>query len=347
MASEAESVNRKAILEALERRLRGKAVPATALIKRARQFPEFARAWLAHAVGGAAGKTELAVALAVAGEVQPDAVVELHSLWTDVARLSDLEIDASAASRDFAGRVADYEFSADRVDPDGRSSWVWAIILAMAGHAISARQQYGPVASYSLPVHRAAIDALCDYARPRLAPASVYGRQQRGEQERRIRDSDQAVIAAPTDSLLFNSIERLIALACGQELVQAEPMSILRYRPGQQYRWHRDYIQASSKTVREELARAGQRIHTGILYLSDDFTGGQTEFRDWDLSLRIKAGECVSFSNVDQHGEPNPASVHRGAPVESGEKWIGTLWFRSKRLWNREGLMPVQDSSTT
>ena len=346
MASEAELINRKAILEALDRRLRGRAVSPLALIKRARQFPDFARAWLAHAVGSAAGKTELAVALAVAGEVEPEAVGELHALWSDVARLSDLEIDDSAAMKDFAGLVGEYDFSAEQVDPEGRGARVWGIIRAMGEQVIPARQQHGPVESFALPVSRDTIDALREYARPRLEPASVYGRQHRGEQERRIRDSDQAVIAAPTDSLVFNSIERLVALACGKALVQAEPMSILRYRPGQQYRWHRDYIQASSRSVRQELAQVGQRIHTGILYLSDDFTGGHTEFRDWELSLRVRSGECVSFSNVDADGEPDPASVHRGAPVESGEKWIGTLWFRSKRLWSREGLMPVQDSST-
>ena len=44
--------------------------------------------------------------------------------------------------------------------------------------------------------------------------------------------------------------------------------------------WHYDaIIYAHTPTIEPELKQFGQRNRTAILYLNDDFTGGETEFK--------------------------------------------------------------------
>jgi hypothetical protein len=218
------------------------------------------------------------------------------------------------------------------------------IVLALAalgnrapGVELPSEPAPAPVSQAALPSDPQWLDWLRDFAAPRLQPASVYG-QEVGHSERSVRDSDQALMPTPSSEPVLASIERLICHLAGASIDRAEPMVILRYRPGQQYRWHRDYIQPSGVSVRRELASFGQRVHTGILYLNDGFDGGETEFRDWNLSLRPAAGTVLGFSSIHPDGSLNPASIHRGAPVDEGEKWIATLWFRDRPIWARRGL---------
>ncbi|MFU8830622.1 MAG: prolyl hydroxylase family protein [Wenzhouxiangella sp.] len=334
--SYADDLSRRTVVEALERRLHGRPVPASTLLDHAGRQPEFAGAWLAHALGSAAGLRELALVLAVADRALPKVLSDLGDFWTDVAGRLGLSFDQALADQKCVAILREHGIpEAAHSAPVVR---VWAVLEAMQG-VVPVNQGTGPVAIVDLPVASRYLDELRELARPRLQAADVYGQQQKGEKLPLVRDSDQALMDTPTASPLLGCMERLMAVAAGKALAYAEPMVILRYAPGQQYHWHRDYIQPSSEDVRREIASFGQRIHTGIVYLNDGFEGGETEFRDWALSLRPRAGQCIGFSSVDAEGNLDANSIHRGTPVIRGEKWIGTLWFRSRRLWSREGLL--------
>jgi len=323
--------SRAQIIQALELRLAGRPATLEALADAARAAPEFARAWLAHAIGSDAALEELAVALAIAAGHGLAEVEQLRTLWAGVPGADPVPIQHRFAAT--APRGIRW--------PERNSN----IVLAIAALAVSqpALANPGgpasavPVTQARLPSAARWLDWLRDHARPRLQAASVYG-QQVGQSERGIRDSDQALLPTPTAEPVLASIERLLCHAVGAAIARAEPMVVLRYRVGQQYRWHRDYIQPSGESVRQELASFGQRVHTGILYLNEGFSGGETEFRDWGLSLNPAAGTALGFSSIHPDGSLNPASVHRGAPVEHGEKWIATLWFRDRPIWARRGL---------
>jgi prolyl 4-hydroxylase len=312
------------MIEALEIRHAGDQAPEQELIALARKMPAFARAWLAHAIGSEATADELALALALTAELLPDELPDLFGIWGGV------EAGTPTLSPGLAARLAGHGLA---LGPELTTLW------ARISTAIEPDPGTdGPVASARLPLGPAALGSIRDRAEPLLRPAEVYG-QQRGERKQQVRDSDQAILPPPCSDCLLASLERLMARVTGQGLAAAEPLVILRYRPGQQYRWHRDYIQPTTPEVIEEIRRFGQRVHTVIAYLSADFEGGETEFRDWQLSLRPEAGQCLSFSSVHADGSLNPESIHRGAPVASGEKWIATLWYRARPLWNRVGLL--------
>jgi hypothetical protein len=74
----------------------------------------------------------------------------------------------------------------------------------------------------------------------------------------------------------------------------------------------------------------GQRIATFLIYLNDDFEGGETVFPKAGLSVRPAKGDALFFANVDEAGAPDPRSLHAGLPVAAGEKWIVSQWIHNR-----------------
>ncbi len=329
---------RAMLIEALERRYHGHPVPASELVRHARAHPEFAAAWLGHALASGADPDELAMALVLGAPVSEAELSELEALWSEAVAMADGPLPSLSGLSGPAEVAGEYGLSLSQPLLE-RIERLWTHILALSSWTPPGDEPGMPVRRSALPVNSDTLENLRGRAAPELRPASVYGPGSATERHTKVRDSDQAVMQSPTVDWLIASLERLLARGAGKSLVHAEPMVVLRYRPGQQYRWHRDYVTATEPRAQQELQMFGQRVHTGIVYLTDDFDGGETEFREWDLSLRPGRGDCISFSSVDAAGRPDPDSVHRGAPVTAGEKWIATLWFRSGRIWNREGLL--------
>ena len=97
---------------------------------------------------------------------------------------------------------------------------------------------------------------------------------------------------------------------------------MLRYSPGQEYRAHLDAIANSEN----------QRILTFLVYLNDDFEGGETEFLATGLKFKGAKGDGLLFRNADASGQPDPGSKHAGLPVLSGEKYLASRWIRERPL---------------
>ena len=138
---------------------------------------------------------------------------------------------------------------------------------------------------------------------------------------------------ASFDPLLENCALRLaqmrMAAAAGIDLPNAERLTVLHYRPGQEYKPHRDYL--PSTTLQGDRPRAGNRTRTICVYLNAVDAGGATVFPDLGLSIAPTPGSAVIFDNMTADGGFAPASLHAGTPVEAGEKWLGVLWIRQGR----------------
>ena len=79
----------------------------------------------------------------------------------------------------------------------------------------------------------------------------------------------------------------------------------------------------------------GQRIRTCLVYLNDDFEGGETEFPRLGIKFRGRTGEALVFDNVGPNGVGDMNTVHTGLPPMRGEKWLLSQWMRSKRQKNQ------------
>jgi prolyl 4-hydroxylase len=92
------------------------------------------------------------------------------------------------------------------------------------------------------------------------------------------------------------------------------------HAPGQQYHPHVDW-----------LGEENARIRTALVYLNDDYAGGETAFVKTGLRVRGRKGDVLVFSSVNAAGGFEPLSEHAGLPVTSGTKYLASRWIRASR----------------
>ena len=160
---------------------------------------------------------------------------------------------------------------------------------------------------------------------PMLRPA-LAGLPDGTRAESLVRTSYAMAFDPVIEDVSLRLIQRRMVGTVGCPLAHAEPLTLLRYAPGQEYRPHRDYRPPSGYVPLAQ-GGSGQRVATVIAYLNDVEAGGDTEFPLLDLTLAPKRGSLLAFRNVDAAGQPDPRTLHAGKPVEAGIKWIATLWI--------------------
>jgi len=125
---------------------------------------------------------------------------------------------------------------------------------------------------------------------------------------------------------LIASIEQRIADLLRWPVDHGEGLQVLRYRPGAEYRPHHDYFDPAHPGTPRILQRGGQRVGTLVMYLNAPEGGGATTFPDVGLEVAPVRGNAVFFSYDRAH--PDTRTLHGGAPVTAGEKWVATKWLR-------------------
>lgn len=143
-------------------------------------------------------------------------------------------------------------------------------------------------------------------------------------QENEIRTSSSTFIEEQ-DNLIITRIEKRIEAVMNIPIEHGEGLQILQYLPGQQYKAHHDYFSASSQV-------ANNRISTLVMYLNDVEQGGETYFPHLKLSVTPQKGMAVYFEYFYDDPLLNDMTLHGGAPVEGGEKWVATQWMRKQRV---------------
>jgi hypothetical protein len=166
---------------------------------------------------------------------------------------------------------------------------------------------------------------LIDAAAPRLGRAGVYNNPTGVDPGRTNRSA--AFNFAGSD-LVVEIIRQRIANQLRAPLACLEMAQVLHYSVGQEFVLHCDFL--DPQAMRQELARNGQRVATALIYLNDDFEGGETSFPRLGLNHRGKTGDLLVFGNVDSAGRPDPRTQHAGCPPTEGEKWVFSQWVRNQ-----------------
>ena len=172
-------------------------------------------------------------------------------------------------------------------------------------------------------------EALVDAAKPRLLRSRTIDTQTGGEALNRDRTSD-GMFFTRFENAIVQRVELRVARLLRWPVQNFEGMQVLRYRNGAQYKPHYDYFDTGDPATPALLARGGQRVATLIMYLQAPERGGATVFPDAAISVPPIRGSAVFFSYADAN--PDSLSLHGGAPVEAGEKWIATLWLRERKF---------------
>ena len=147
------------------------------------------------------------------------------------------------------------------------------------------------------------------------------------QHQNQIRTSSECIFNIEHEQLYLILLQMRMASAAELPLAHAEPLILLRYLPGQEYKPHRDYLPTNYFTSVDK-GGSGQRLRTVIAYLNTPEQGGETLFPLLEKIIPATQGQILCFDNMDGNEQLNTLSLHAGAPVVSGVKWICTLWMR-------------------
>jgi prolyl 4-hydroxylase len=166
--------------------------------------------------------------------------------------------------------------------------------------------------------------------RHKLAPAMVWDETSGASKVDPAR-SGSAVELRLTEMDVVTAILRArIAAATGLPEPIFEIPQLMHYSVAQEFRPHLDCLDPGQPGHAADLARRGQRIGTFLIWLNEDFEGGETEFPKAGLRYRGRTGDALFFANVTPDGRPDPLTLHAGRPPVAGEKWLFSQWIRDR-----------------
>lgn len=168
-------------------------------------------------------------------------------------------------------------------------------------------------------------DRLVETARPRMQ-RSLTTDMKTGHNKLDAVRTSRGMFFRRDENPLVRSIEARIAQLLSWPVENGEHLQVLHYRPGDRYEPHYDYFDPAAEGSAAVLARGGQRIATLLIYLREPERGGETTFPDLGLRFAAKRGCALFFSYDRPH--PSTKTLHGGAPVIAGEKWVATKWLR-------------------
>ena len=96
-----------------------------------------------------------------------------------------------------------------------------------------------------------------------------------------------------------------------EEIKDIEAYGLLRYSGGEQYKFHYDGGTESKRSI------------SVLIYLNDDYEGGEIEFPNFKTIIKPKAGTLILFPS-------NYAYGHIAHPVTSGTKYVIVTWLHDR-----------------
>jgi prolyl 4-hydroxylase len=168
-------------------------------------------------------------------------------------------------------------------------------------------------------------DAIVELARSKLSRSSVVNVETGADQVHHARTSEGMSFTRGANEMC-QRIEARIATLMDWPLENGEGLQVLRYGPGAQYEPHYDYFDPAQSGFQSILKRGGQRVASLVMYLNTPKNGGATVFPDAKFEVGAVKGNAVFFSYDRPH--PMTRTLHGGAPVVEGEKWVATKWLR-------------------
>jgi hypothetical protein len=171
---------------------------------------------------------------------------------------------------------------------------------------------------------------LIEKARGRLSPALVYDALLRKDAMRATRTNTAATLNLIDTDFVCVLTQLRIAACVGLPFRQLEPISILHYEPGEEITDHYDFVDPNVPDYEQQIASRGQRVITFLVYLNDEYGGGETEFPELAVSHKGRRGEGLFFVNSLPDGSADVRTLHAGRPPTGGNKWIVSQFIRNR-----------------
>jgi hypothetical protein len=175
---------------------------------------------------------------------------------------------------------------------------------------------------------------LCDWiiarAHGRLAPALVYDPVSTRDVVSPTRTNTVAGFGLADAEFLDLLLQARMSVTCRVPTSHFEAPTVLHYGVGEENGDHYDFVNPATPDYAQEIARNGQRVLTFLVYLNDDYEGGETSFPTLSLSHKGRCGEGLFFVNALADLRPDMRMLHAGRATTRGEKWIISQFVRSR-----------------
>lgn len=133
-----------------------------------------------------------------------------------------------------------------------------------------------------------------------------------------LKDADDPMVA---------QVSQWVADITDLPVAHQEDLQVVSYPEGGYYNAHFD-ASFHPDVIPNMNRGCGPRLYTFLIYLNDDFEGGETDFPEAGVCVKPKKGKAILFQNIDNHQDLIPESMHAGCPVVNGTKWIANKWIR-------------------
>jgi hypothetical protein len=97
----------------------------------------------------------------------------------------------------------------------------------------------------------------------------------------------------------------------GVEEMYHEPYNLLKYQFGQEYKSHYDGETSTGRSI------------SAIVYLNNNYDGGEIEFTNFDIKIKPEPGMLLLFPS-------NYAYSHIAHPVTDGSKYAIVTWIKDR-----------------
>ena len=145
------------------------------------------------------------------------------------------------------------------------------------------------------------------------------------------RTSKTRFIGDEEDALILE-VSNVVAELTEQPLENQEMMQVAMYQRDGKFDEHYDACDSTPEVCAKFNRGSSNRLATLLVYLNDDFGGGQTTFTRLTPPITINpvAGKAIMFYDTAlDTGEIIKESMHKAEKVTSGEKWICTKWVHT------------------
>ena len=174
---------------------------------------------------------------------------------------------------------------------------------------------------------------LIDSSRDRLVRAPVYDALAKKETLSSTRTNTLAYFNVAHADLVSVLAQVHICANTGVAFRQLEPLTVLHYATGEESTEHFDFIDPLLPDYAEQVARMGDRIVTFLLYLNDDYDGGETDLVTVGMKNKGACGEGFYFVNVLEDSRPDRRTLHAGRAPTRGEKWVVSQFIRNRETF--------------
>ena len=173
---------------------------------------------------------------------------------------------------------------------------------------------------------------LIEQARPHLKRALIYDPVGGKDIADHMRTNSAAGFDLMHADVVQAAVQWRMSTAVGVPIEHMEGPTVLHYAIGEQITNHYDFVNPRIQNYQAELEKRGQRIVTFLVYLNDDYEGGETDFPEIGLRYHGAKGNGIFFTNALPNGAPDLRMVHAGLPPRDNEKWLMSQFIRNRAV---------------